>query len=194
MAKTWKFSKPVVLASASPRRKMLLEEMVKDLEIIPAEIDESGIKESNPMSLVKELSRLKAEAVAKDKRAVDKIVIGADTVVYLGKIYGKPQDRADAIKILSELSGREHYVYTGVTVICGGKQKTFSVRSAVQFKNLDEEAIERYVDEHSPYDKAGAYAVQDGVTVKCIKGSLSNVIGLPTERLKKVLRGVRWHL
>lgn len=188
MAKTWKFSEPVVLASASPRRLELLSEVVSDLTVLPSDIDESDVKATSPRALVKELSKRKALAVLPQDGNSEKVVIGADTVVYRNKLYGKPHDRADAIRILNELNGKRHYVFTGVTVISKGIVRTFAVRSSVRFKSLSQEEIERYVDEYRPYDKAGAYAVQEGVVVKSYRGSLTNIIGLPMEKLIKVLR------
>lgn len=190
MARTWKFCKPVVLASASPRRLALLSEVADDITVLPSDVDESRVTASSPRALVRELSRLKALSVA-ERLNVGDVVIGADTVVYLDKLYGKPRDRADAIKMLSELNGKEHYVFTGVTVVADGGVRTFSVRSAVRFRSLAKEEIERYVDEYRPYDKAGAYAVQEGVVVGSYKGSLSNIIGLPMEKLVKVLKEVQ---
>lgn len=188
MAKTWKFSEPVVLASASPRRLELLSEVVSDLTVSSSDIDESDVKATSPRALVKELSKRKALAVLPQDGNFEKVVIGADTVVYRNKLYGKPHDRADAIRILNELNGKRHYVFTGVTVISKGIVRTFAVRSSVRFKSLSQEEIERYVDEYRPYDKAGAYAVQEGVVVKSYRGSLTNIIGLPMEKLIKVLR------
>ena len=190
MARTWKFCKPVVLASASPRRLALLSEVADDITVLPSDVDESRVTASSPRALVRELSRLKALSVAERLNGGD-VVIGADTAVYLDKLYGKPRDRADAIRMLSELNGKEHYVFTGVTVVADGGVRTFSVRSAVRFRSLAKEEIERYVDEYRPYDKAGAYAVQEGVVVGSYKGSLSNIIGLPIEKLVKVLKEVQ---
>lgn len=190
MARTWKFCKHVVLASASPRRLALLSEVADDITVLPSDVDESRVTASSPRALVRELSRLKALSVAERLNGGD-VVIGADTVVYLDKLYGKPRDRADAIRMLSELNGKEHYVFTGVTVVADGGVRTFSVRSAVRFRSLAKEEIERYVDECRPYDKAGAYAVQEGVVVGSYKGSLSNIIGLPMEKLVKVLKEVQ---
>lgn len=190
MARTWKFCKPVVLASASPRRLALLSEVADDITVLPSDVDESRVTASSPRALVRELSRLKALSVAERLNGGD-VVIGADTVVYLDKLYGKPRNRADAIRMLSELNGKEHYVFTGVTVVADGGVRTFSVRSAVRFRSLAKEEIERYVDEYRPYDKAGAYAVQEGVVVGSYKGSLSNIIGLPMEKLVKVLKEVQ---
>ena len=191
MARTWKFCEPIVLASASPRRLELLSAVADRVTVEPSDVDESTASAGSPRALVRELSRLKALSVAERGENRGKVVIGADTVVYLDKLYGKPRDRADAIRMLSELNGKEHYVFTGVTVVADGGVRTFSVRSAVRFRSLAKEEIERYVDEYRPYDKAGAYAVQEGVVVGSYKGSLSNIIGLPMEKLVKVLKEVQ---
>lgn len=191
MARTWRFCDPVLLASASPRRSELISAIAEDVTVAPSDVDESAVKASSPRALVRELSRLKARAALSRADAAGKVVIGADTVVYLGKVYGKPRDRADAIRILSELNGRTHYVFTGVTVIAKGREITFSVRSEVTFRDMSREEIESYVDIHHPYDKAGGYAIQEGVVVRAYKGSLTNIIGLPTEKLVKVLKEVQ---
>lgn len=191
MARTWKFCEPIVLASASPRRLELLSAVADDITVEPSDVDESTVSAGSPRALVRELSRLKALSVAARAENRGKVVIGADTVVYLDKLYGKPRDRADAIRMLTELNGREHSVFTGVTVVRGGWTRTFSVRSAVKFRNMTAHEIEEYVDGYRPYDKAGAYAVQEGVVVGSYRGSLTNIIGLPMEKLVKVLKEVQ---
>ena len=133
----------------------------------------------------------KALAVAAREENRGRVVIGADTVVYLDKLYGKPRDRADALRMLGELNGRTHFVFTGVTVVFPSKTVTFSVRSEVTFRDMSEEEIAHYVDTHHPYDKAGGYAVQEGVVVRAYRGSLTNIVGLPMEKLIKVLKEVQ---
>lgn len=191
MARTWKFCEPIVLASASPRRLELLSAVAADITVEPSDVDESAVRARSPRALVRELSRRKAFAVAARAENRGKVVIGADTVVYLDKLYGKPRDRADAIRMLTELNGKVHYVFTGVTVVRDGWVLTFSVRSAVKFRKMTGKEIEDYVDGHRPYDKAGAYAIQEGVVVGIYKGSLTNIIGLPMEKLIKVLKEVQ---
>lgn len=191
MARTWKFCEEIVLASASPRRLELLSAVADDITVEPSDVDESAVRARSPRALVRELSRLKALSVAERGENRGKVVIGADTVVYLDKLYGKPRDRADALKMLGELNGRTHAVYTGVTVIARGEVRTFSVRSEVTFRDMSAEEIADYVDTHHPYDKAGGYAIQEGVVVRAYKGSLTNIIGLPTEKLVKVLKEVQ---
>lgn len=190
MARTWKFCKPLTLASASPRRRELLSEVAQDLVVTPAEVDESGVVAASPRALVKELSRLKARAVAALPENDERVVVGADTVVYLDKIYGKPRDFGDAVKMILALSGKWHYVFTGVTVIYGGREITFSVRSAVLIKELDREQAQEYVRAYEPYDKAGGYAVQEGAVTQDYSGSYTNIVGLPMERLREVLRSL----
>ena len=170
MARTWKFCEEIVLASASPRRLELLSAVADRITVEPSDVDESAVRARSPRALVRELSRLKALSVAERAENRGKVVIGADTV---------------------ELNGREHSVFTGVTVVRDGWTRTFSVRSAVKFRNMTAHEIEEYVDGHRPYDKAGAYAVQEGVVVGSYRGSLTNIIGLPMEKLVKVLKEVQ---
>lgn len=190
MARTWKFCRPLTLASASPRRRELLSEVAQDLVVTPADVDESGVVAASPRALVKELSRLKARAVAELPENDERVVVGADTVVYLDKIYGKPRDFDDAVKMILALSGKWHYVFTGVTVIYGGREITFSVRSAVLIKELDREQAQEYVRAYEPYDKAGGYAVQEDAVTQDYSGSYTNIVGLPMERLREVLRSL----
>lgn len=190
MARTWKFCRPLTLASASPRRRELLSEVAQDLLVTPADVDESGVVAASPRALVKELSRLKARAVAELPENDERVVVGADTVVYLDKIYGKPRDFDDAVKMILALSGKWHYVFTGVTVIYGGREITFSVRSAVLIKELDREQAREYVRAYEPYDKAGGYAVQEDAVTQDYSGSYTNIVGLPMERLREVLRSL----
>lgn len=118
----------------------------------------------------------------KDENA---LIIAADTVVYMdGKYYLKPSDEADACRMLKELSGRTHFVYTGVAIKVGGECRTFYDKSAVKIKKLSDDEIKSYVSTGSPLDKAGAYGVQDGLVVERFSGSFSNIMGLPVEKLK----------
>lgn len=190
MARIWKFSEPLTLASASPRRRELLSAVADDLVITPAQVDESAVTATSPRALVKELSRLKARAVAVLPESAGRVVVGADTVVYLDKIYGKPRSFAEAVDMILALSGRWHFVFTGVTVISGGRETTFSVRSSVLIKRLSREQAEEYVRSFEPYDKAGGYAVQEGAVTEDYSGSYTNIVGLPMERLREVLRSL----
>lgn len=157
-------------------------------EIIPADADESSVMAKFPSALVKKLSKLKAATVAEREECKGKTIIAADTIVYLDKVYGKPGDYANSVKMLSELSGRTHSVYTGVTIRCRDRSVTFFDRSSVRFKDLTESEIIDYVNEFKPFDKAGAYGIQDKRIVLRFKGSYTNIIGLPLEKLDKALR------
>lgn len=178
-----------VLASASPRRKELLKEVVEDFEIIPAKGEEKPTF-FNAKKVVKELAKQKAEEVFLSGNE-NKIVLGADTVVALGKqVLGKPKDGDDAVRMLKSLSNRAHSVHTGVCFCYSSNGKLKSVSAVattkVCFNALSEEWIKEYVAGGSPMDKAGAYGIQDGGLVKKIKGSYSNVVGLPVELCKKL--------
>lgn len=179
-----KFSERIILASASPRRSEILRSMGLVFEVAPAGVDEGAVSAKTPVRLVKRLSGLKADAIPADGATV----IGADTVVVLGgEVLGKPQSEEDAVVMLRRLSGRWHSVYTGVTVRCGDKSVCFAVRSRVKIKPLTDGEILSYVGEESPLDKAGAYGIQDGRVVQKYSGSYTNIVGLPKERLARVL-------
>ena len=184
-----------ILASASPRRKELFATLVKNFEIIPAKGEETAVARS-PETLVEELAKQKAEEIARLPQAQNKWILGADTVVALdGEVLGKPKDEADAKRMLTALSGRTHDVYTGVCIIGNlGKRRIEFLEFActkVVFETLSKEKIEKYVQSGSPMDKAGAYGIQDGGLVKEIKGSYSNVVGLPLELCKELLDKIK---
>ena len=182
-----------ILASASPRRKQLLAELVKDFEIIPSQADEKVEGNPSPKALVAQLAAMKAEEVVKRPENEGKIVIGSDTVVAFGKkVLGKPKDEEDAFRMLKMLSGKKHAVYTGVSFQClkNGKHCRFTKvdKTLVYFNNLSDEWIWKYVKGGSPMDKAGAYGIQDGGLVKGIKGSYTNVVGFPLELVEKMIK------
>lgn len=173
----------VLLCSASPRRRELLAKLVSSFEVTSSGADETS-RYIRPHRRVTELARRKSESVLPEGR----VVISSDTLVYRGgKYYGKPNSRADAVRMLKELSGVWHSVYTGVCVKTDGGEVTFYDRADVLFYALSDEEIERYVDLYRPLDKAGAYGIQDGVVVKKYKGSFDTIMGLPTEKLGSVL-------
>lgn len=182
-------NKKVILASASPRRKDLLESIIDHFEVCPCPFDE-GHPNLPPMGFVKYLAEFKAQSVFElltDKK--DKIVIGSDTIVVKnGKIIGKPKDEENAKTILKNLSGKTHRVYTGVCLISDTNKKVFCVLSRVKFFKLTEKQIEDYIATGSAMDKAGAYGIQDSGFVKKVYGSKSCVVGLPIERLKKEIK------
>jgi septum formation protein len=183
----------VVLASASPRRKELLRLIGIDFQVIPSEFDESVVSSWPPEQHVMESATGKAIWVA--TRINDAIVIGADTIVVLGdKILGKPADKADAYRMLKMLSGRSHYVYTGLCVVerCEGRTTRTErdyVRTEVRFGSLSDEIIKAYVATGEPMDKAGAYGIQErgSILVESIVGDYFNVVGLPIYRLSRML-------
>lgn len=182
----------VILASASPRRRELLEMLrVDGLEIIPARGAETADPALPPEELVKELSRRKAAEVAAALGDPDAVVVGADTVVVLdGQVLGKPKDAADAARMLTALSGRSHAVYTGVTVRRGETLLSRAERTAVAFRPLSADEIARYVATGEPLDKAGAYGAQGlaSLFVEKLEGDFFNVMGLPLCLLGKMLK------
>lgn len=182
-----------VLASASPRRKELLAECIKEFEIIPSQANEEVEGELTPKKLVLYLAKIKAEEVAKRPENEGKIVVGSDTVVaFEDKVLGKPKDEEDAYRMLKMLSGKKHAVYTGVSFQLqkGGKYYTDTKvdKTLVYFNELSDEWIWNYIHGGSPMDKAGAYGIQDGGLVKKIKGSYTNVVGFPLELVKKMIK------
>ena len=178
----------VVLASASPRRKEIFAKICPAFEIIPAVGEEKAVGE--PKELVKQLAYQKAREVA-DRFSEDVLVLGSDTVVALGdRVLGKPRTKEEAKEMLSALSGRTHEVFTGVCFIrvLSGKEEVVvsAVSTEVEFETLSKEQIEAYVATGSPMDKAGAYGIQDGGLVKEIRGSFTNVVGLPEELCRQL--------
>ena len=189
-----------ILASQSPRRRELLHLVIKDYEVIPSE-GEEVVSSTDPDQVVQELSMQKALEVAKKVRPCEGdriIVIGADTVVAVDReILGKPQDRADAARMIGMIQGREHHVYTGVTVCTvegstmkdGGSPElqyfSFSEETAVDVFPMNRGEIEGYVSLEEPYDKAGAYGIQGAfsIFIRGIRGDYNNVVGLPAARL-----------
>ena len=186
----------IVLASASPRRRELLEMLgVKELRVIPAVGEEVITDGMLPSAAVCSLSLAKAEEVSKLCKK-DDVVIGADTIVVVdGDVFGKPADDTDARHMLGLLSGREHQVITGVAVVAGKQVWSDWQETAVKFRVLTAGEIERYVMSGEAADKAGAYAIQGlgALLVDSISGCYSNVVGLPLVTLNRLLgqAGVR---
>lgn len=182
----------IVLASKSPRRQELLKGIGVDFTILTKDVDESYPERLPLIDVAPFLSLKKAKAFEEAELPENYMVITADTVVIVdNEILGKPADREDAVRMLNMLSGKVHKVITGVTVHTKEKTKTFSVTSKVEFDQLDMEEIDHYVDGFRPYDKAGAYGVQEWIGyigVSNVEGSYYNVMGLPTQRLYKVLK------
>ncbi len=174
----------IILASASPRRKELMELAGYDFEVICADIVEVVPEEAMPQEVVMSLALQKAQAVAAEHK--EAVVIGSDTVVALdGKILGKPHSEQEACEMLRSLSGRTHKVFTGVAIFCGGKVKNFFDETDVEFYSLGDDEIKKYVATGEPTDKAGAYGIQGkgSVLVKRINGDFFSVMGLPIAKL-----------
>ena len=180
----------LILASGSPRRKELLSLFGVPFTVRAADIDETMDPNKAPFIEVARVSRLKALAVPREK---DDVVVAADTIVVCGSaVLGKPHSREEAIRMLTALSGRDHQVMTGCTVVRGEKAETFTEVTDLHFRPLGEAEIARYVDSGEPMDKAGAYGIQGGAALFCEKivGDYYNVMGLPVCRLGQVLRKV----
>ena len=182
----------IVLASKSPRRQELLKGIGVDFMILTKEVDESFPAKLPLIDVAPFLSLKKAKAFEDAELPDNYMVITADTVVIVeNEILGKPKDRDDAVRMMNLLSGKVHKVVTGVTVHTKEKTKTFSVISKVTFETLDNQEVDYYIDNFRPYDKAGAYGVQEWIGyigVSNVEGSYFNVMGLPTQRLYKVLK------
>ena len=175
----------IILASASPRREQLLKQIGVSFRVIPSEADESNTAVLRPAEYVKQCALAKAKVVASRVSPAD-IVIGADTVVALGEVvFGKPSDDADAARMLRQLSGRTHSVWSGLAVLAPQNRYVTAVETKVTLAELSTHQIERYVASGEPMDKAGAYAIQGlgAVFVKRIDGCYYNVVGLPLQVL-----------
>ena len=183
----------IILASASPRRKRLMQEEISScFNIIVPEIDESLSfkKYKDVRAIVKDVAKRKCLKIANEHP--NDLVIAADTVVVINKkIIGKPKDKEDAYRILKMLSNEKHYVYTGYAIHQNEKLVIGTTKSTVYFNDLSDDLINSYIASGSPMDKAGAYGYQDNqdfALVKKINGSITNVIGFPVEDIKEVLK------
>ncbi len=182
----------IILASNSPRRKELLAGIDVQFEVrVIQDIDESYPADLPTKDIAEYISHKKA-AVYQQQMAPDELIITADTIVVLGnEVMGKPHDEADARRMLGELSGRTHQVITGVTLTTIQKQVSFSVETDVTFKQLSDSEIDYYVSHYKPFDKAGAYGIQEWIGhigVTALQGSYFNVMGLPVQRIYEALR------
>ncbi len=180
----------VILASASPRRRDLLEQMGVRPVVVPADIDESVLAGEEAVAYVRRLSAAKAMAVTADPAD---LVIAADTTVALdGRILGKPAAAAEARAMLRSLSARTHRVHTGVTLRLGARTATDVTTTLVTFAPITDHALEWYLGTGEPFDKAGGYAVQGqaAVFVSAVKGSVSNVVGLPLTTVVALARSL----
>ncbi len=189
-----KIDKPLILASMSPRRKKLLEQLGFEFLVIPSDVDENGFsKDVGPADYAKHLAYRKAYDIA-SKTKEPAIVLGADTIVVLdGMIINKPVDAADAARMLRMLSGRTHSVYSGISIVESITMRNYSdvQKTDVTFRDLGDDEIDAYVGSGSPLDKAGAYGIQDdfgAVFVSHINGCYYNIVGLPLELLYSSLK------
>ena len=182
----------VILASRSPRRQMLLDGLGVDFETIVLDTDESYPSEYKKAEIAEYLSKKKAAEFSKSYDLNGLLIITADTIVIMNnKVLNKPVNKDDAVAMLYALSGVMHEVITGVTVKTDNKEITFHALSKVYFKKLSAEEIEYYVEKFKPYDKAGAYGIQEWIGyigIENIEGSYYNVMGLPTQRLYDCLK------
>ncbi|CDE26912.1 maf-like protein FUAG_01541 [Clostridium sp. CAG:307] len=179
----------LILASKSPRRKEILQREGFTFEIVSKNTDETMDANLSPYQNVMNVARKKGEAVA--SLFPNEVVLSTDTIVCLdGKIYGKPKDRKDAYNTLATFSGMTHEVVSGVSIISKKLNMTMYVKSYVTFKKLTKEMIDDYLKTDEPYDKAGSYAIQgEGRSlIEGYSGSLDNIIGLPIEYIKDMLR------
>ena len=186
--------KKIILASQSPRRKQLLEWAEVPFEVVVKETDERFPPGLTPEEVAIYIARNKAVAVQQQVSA-DEVVLAADTIVVLGdNIIGKPVHREDAVSILLALSGETHRVITGVVIRKGNKEVAFADVTEVEFHNITVSEIEFYVDKYKPYDKAGAYAIQEWIGVvgiKSINGDFYNLMGLPVSRVVRELANLK---
>lgn len=181
---------PLILASASPRRAELLRLLKVEFEVLPSHVAEVAYEHLSPLEVCQLNAHRKARAAA--KKIPDRIVLGADTLVFLdNEILGKPRDLAEARIMLSRLQGRSHQVVTGVSLIHlrMHRERMFAVSTDVLFHPLEADQIDEYLAKVNPLDKAGAYAIQEfgDRIISEISGSYSNVVGLPVEKLRTEL-------
>ncbi|MBX9783868.1 MAG: Maf family nucleotide pyrophosphatase [Chitinophagaceae bacterium] len=184
-------SERIILASQSPRRKQLLEWAEVEFDVLVKETDELYPSTLPVEKVPVYIARNKALAV-KDELSHERIILAADTIVVLkDEIIGKPSGRNAALQTLSKLSGQTHQVITGVALLKGDEEISFEDITKVEFHTLTQQQIEYYVDHYKPYDKAGAYAIQEWIGVigiKRVEGDFYNVMGLPVSRVVKALK------
>jgi septum formation protein len=181
----------IILASRSPRRQQLLHELGLEFEVVIKEYEENYPEDLSGEEIARYVAHEKA-ACFKNEISQNEIVITADTIVWCNnKVLGKPVSQQDATRILKEISGNTHEVITGVSLLSKSKELTFSDTTKVTFEALSDEEIRYYIDNYKPYDKAGAYGIQEWIgIIACshIDGSYFNVVGLPVQKLYKELQ------
>lgn len=179
----------ILLASQSPRRRQILEEMGHQVKVVSPAFDEEQVPFSAPAAYVETLAAGKGRSIEGEK---DRLLVAADTVVCLdGAILGKPSDEREAFRMLRSLSGRAHHVYTGVYLRYLGEEQIFTDCTTVHFRPLSQADIRRYIATGSPLDKAGAYGIQDTDFAAFIEGSFTNVVGFPAERFETYLQEIQ---
>jgi septum formation protein len=180
----------IILASRSPRRQHLLRDLGIKFDIVIRDFDELYPENLSGEAIAVYLAEEKAKSFV-NEITENEIVITADTIVWCdGKVLGKPADREEALIMIRELSGNTHEVITGVTILSKNKKRTFCDSTKVTFEKLSEEEMEYYIDKCKPYDKAGAYGIQEWIGIAAcsrIEGSYFNVVGLPVQKLYKEL-------
>ncbi len=188
-----KITVPLILASNSPRRQQLLKAAGFEFEVVVRPVEEVVPENLSPRAAAVEIAETKAKAYP--DLAQDHLIITADTVVVLGhKILGKPKDDSEAIQMLLSLSGRSHEVVSAVCLFHQGRFKSFAESTKVSFRQLTEDEIRHYIDHYQPFDKAGAYGIQEGIGmigITGIEGDYYNVMGLPLARLYRELEEFR---
>lgn len=189
----------IILASASPRRREILQKLGLKFEVLVADVDESS-DERDPGALCAQLARRKGEAVLEKLKAdgtltPEIVIIASDTVVALQtgnewKIFGKPKDESDARRMLSALSGRSHFVYSGIYLWSGGRGVSSFDRTEVVFKAMTKEQIDGYIASGEPFGKAGSYAIQGlaGAFIERTCGDYYTVVGLPVDEMRRLFR------
>lgn len=184
---------PIILASKSPRRKQLLEMAEINFEVITKDTDETYPTSLQIHEVPEFIALQKAKAISNEKNK-DRIIIAADTIVTIaGTIIGKPKNRENAIEILEKLSSNTHQVISGVVLLYRDKAISFHEITSVTFHPLEKKQIEHYVDYYTPFDKAGAYAIQEwigAVGIKSIEGDYYNVMGLPISRVVRAIKSL----
>ncbi len=184
----------IILASGSPRRKELLEQMGYDVKVVKVQVDESFPDNCEVNDIAEFISNKKLESFYEQYEIKNEIVITADTIVVKnGVVLGKPNDKDEAMKYLADLSGNKHRVITGVCIGFGEGKRCFSDISEVYFDQIDKQEIKYYIDNYEILDKAGAYAIQEWIglcKISKIVGSYTNIVGLPTQKVYKNLKEI----
>lgn len=189
------FPSPIVLGSGSPRRKELLQMAEVDFRVLVSDVNEDFSDDIPAEEIPEMLAIRKAKAIRDQFDVTNEWILTADTIVLLdGEVINKPSDAEDACRMLSKLSGNKHQVITGVCLLKGEVQLVFNDRTDVYFNDLSSEEIQRYVDRYQPFDKAGAYAIQEWiglVGVRRIDGCFYNVMGLPVPKLSREVKSLQ---